>query len=502
MNINREYITKINFTDKNDTSKNKYIVIHYFGGLSTAKNLAQYWATKYAGASAHYAVGHEGDIFQIVEDDDIAWHCGASSYKHAECRNSNSIGIEMAVRKKNTATLSASDKDWYFEEATIDAAVELTRLLMQKYGITADHVIRHYDVTGKICPNPYVYECTEDTWEDFKRRIAEREVMPATNAQTPAGTNEDIIWQYLSGKGLNAYAVAGIMGNLYAESRLSAKNLQNSFEGKLDLNDDTYTAAVDAGTYGNFIHDGAGYGLAQWTFYTRKQSLLSFAKERGTSIGDLMMQLDFFWNEIQSYKHAFAVLKSAGSVLEASNAMLLEYEKPADQSAAIQSRRANYALAFFKDHAAAGANTKPTEAGVKQLAGRIKIVYAGADGVNYRTAPDYNMPAAGQAHAGEVFTVVGETDGFYKLKSGWFITKREDLVEFTQTQAKRYARIIYKGSDGVNYRNKPDYNAAAAGVVHYGEVFTIVGEEGDFWKLKSGVYLTKREDLVEVIEAV
>lgn len=502
MNINREYITNINFTDKNDTSKNKYIVIHYFGGLSNAKQLGKYWAQTYAGASAHYGIDFDGAVFQYVEDDDIAWHCGASSYKHAECRNSNSIGIELAVRKKNTATLSASDKDWYFEDATIDAAVELTRLLMQKYGIAADHVIRHYDVTGKICPNPYVYDCTKHTWEDFKQRIAAREVTPATNAQTPAGTNEDIIWKYLSKKGLNDYAVAGIMGNLYAESRLSAKNLQNSFKGKLDLNDDTYTAKVDAGTYGNFIHDGAGYGLAQWTFYTRKQSLLSFAKERGTSIGDLMMQLDFFWNEIQGYKHAFAVLKSAGSVLEASNAMLLEYEKPADQSAAIQSRRANYALAFFKDHAAADANAKPTEAGVKQLAGRIKIVYAGADGVNYRTAPDYNMPAAGQAHAGEVFTVVGETDGFYKLKSDWFITKREDLVEFTQTQAKRYARIIYKGSDGVNYRNKPDYNAAAAGVVHYGEVFTIVGEEGDFWKLKSGAYLTKREDLVEVIEAV
>ena len=110
MNINRQYITKINFTDKNNVARIKYIVIHYFGGLSTALQLAEYWAREYAGASAHYAIGHEGEIFQIVEDDDVAWHCGAKSYKHAACRNTNSIGIEMAVKKKDSST-KLKDKD-------------------------------------------------------------------------------------------------------------------------------------------------------------------------------------------------------------------------------------------------------------------------------------------------------------------------------------------------------------------------------------------------------
>lgn len=61
----------------------------------------------------------------------------------------------------------------------------------------------------------------------------------------------------------NAYGVAGLMGNLYAESGLRSNNLQNSFEKKLNMSDEAYTRAVDNGTYTNFINDSAGYGLAQ-----------------------------------------------------------------------------------------------------------------------------------------------------------------------------------------------------------------------------------------------
>lgn len=171
MQINSLF-TPYNFTDKNSLSRIKYIVIHYVGALGGAKANCQYYAGQYIGASAHYFVGFSGEIWQSVEDADIAWHCGASSYKHGECRNSNSIGIELCVRKRNTASLGAIDKDWYFEDATVAAAVELTRYLMKKYNVPASHVIRHYDVTGKICPNPYVYNCTQHVWDEFKRQIS------------------------------------------------------------------------------------------------------------------------------------------------------------------------------------------------------------------------------------------------------------------------------------------------------------------------------------------
>ena len=111
-------------------------------------------------------------------------------------------------------------------------------------------------------------------------------------------TNEEKIWNYLTAAGLNACGAAGMMGNLYAESGLIATNLQNTYEKKLGYTDAAYTAAVDSGAYTNFAKDSAGYGLAQWTYHTRKAALLAFAKERGASIGDLEMQLAFLLHEL------------------------------------------------------------------------------------------------------------------------------------------------------------------------------------------------------------
>lgn len=163
-------ISKYNFK-KGDVSRIRYIVIHYTGSLGTAEKQCQYLAGGNRNRSAHYFVGHEGEIWQSVEDENIAWHCGAKRYKHLECRNANSIGIELCVRKKDQSHKNANDKDWYFEDATVEAAVELTRYLMKKYGVPASNVLRHYDVTGKICPAPYVHNTTRHTWEGFKEAV-------------------------------------------------------------------------------------------------------------------------------------------------------------------------------------------------------------------------------------------------------------------------------------------------------------------------------------------
>lgn len=258
--------------------------------------------------------------------------------------------IEMCVRKKNTKSMGATDKDWYFEDATVEAAAELTRYLMNKYGVPASHVIRHYDVTGKICPNPYVYNTSAHTWDEFKRKISGQ-------AETPQGGNEKTIWNFLTGKGLNAYAVAGIMGNLYAESGLMPNNLQNAYNNKLGKTDAEYTAAVDNGSYGNFVKDSAGYGLAQWTYWSRKQALFNHAKQAGVSIADLNMQLGFLWEELQGYTAVMDALKKAGSVRAASDAVLTGYEKPADQSETVKKKRAEYGEGYYKKYAA-GNGTK------------------------------------------------------------------------------------------------------------------------------------------------
>lgn len=167
-------ISKYNFK-KGDASRIRYIVIHYTGSFGTAENQCQYLAGGNRHRSAHYFVGYDGEIWQSVEDENIAWHCGADQYVHSECRNANSIGIELCVRKKDQSHRNAGDKDWYFEDATVEAAVELTRHLMMIYGVPASNVLRHYDVTGKICPAPYVHNTTQHTWEEFKEAVSRRE---------------------------------------------------------------------------------------------------------------------------------------------------------------------------------------------------------------------------------------------------------------------------------------------------------------------------------------
>ena len=144
-------------------------------------------------------------------------------------------------------------------------------------------------------------------------------------------SNEQIIWQFLKKQGFTDAGAAGMMGNLFAESALSPINLQSTYEKKLGYSDSAYTTAVDNGTYTNFIKDSAGYGLAQWTFWSRKQNLLNYAKSKGVSIGDLNMQLEFLMQELNTgYKSLLNTLKITNSVLEASNGVLLQFECPAD----------------------------------------------------------------------------------------------------------------------------------------------------------------------------
>lgn len=158
-------LTKVNFTDANrGKGQIKYIVKHYVGATGGAKENCTYFRDTYRGASAHYFVGHDGEIWQCVEDKDIAWHCGAPEYRHPECRNSNSIGVELCVKKDKKGR-------WYYTEATKKAAVELFIYLMDKYGIDEKHVLRHYDVTGKICPEPDVRKGNK-VWSQFQAAIA------------------------------------------------------------------------------------------------------------------------------------------------------------------------------------------------------------------------------------------------------------------------------------------------------------------------------------------
>lgn len=184
MQINK-LISKYNFK-KGSANRIQYIVIHYCGSVGTAMGNAKYFAEGDRGASAHYFVGHDGDIWQSVEEENIAWHCGAKEYKHEKCRNANSIGVELCT--KTTGSTSNADENWYFEDATVAAAVELTKELMAKYNIPADRVLRHYDVTGKICPAPYVFNNGKHTWEQFQAAIRGQKIDMPVKQSNPSET--------------------------------------------------------------------------------------------------------------------------------------------------------------------------------------------------------------------------------------------------------------------------------------------------------------------------
>ena len=169
--------------------------------------------------------------------------------------------------------------------------------------------------------------------------------------------NDQFIWGFLKKEGFNDYGAAGLMGNLYAESGLLPNNLQNTFNSKLGLSDEEYTKRVDNGTYTNFVHDSAGYGLAQWTYWSRKQNLLNFAKSKGKSIGDLEIQLQFLTTELRnSYRNSvYNILKTATSIQQASDAVLLNFECPANAQAQ-RSKRVQLGQNYYNKFTKKGEN--------------------------------------------------------------------------------------------------------------------------------------------------
>lgn len=157
------------------TGNIEYIVVHYVGAESGARDNVSYFNSANRGASADYFIGHDGEICEYNPNPkaQYTWHCGGSleSTHHPLfqiCMNKNSIGVELCTKKQGDT--------WTFSDKTVNAAVQLVRYLMRLYGVSADHVCRHYDVTGKACPRPWV---DDNKWNsEFKSRLS-RDPAPA-----------------------------------------------------------------------------------------------------------------------------------------------------------------------------------------------------------------------------------------------------------------------------------------------------------------------------------
>ena len=167
-----------------------------------------------------------------------------------------------------------------------------------------------------------------------------------------AATNESIIWNYFKAQGFSDAGVAGVIGNIQAESGCSPINAQQHANNNLGLTDEQFTAAVDSGeiTREGFLSMSFGqygYGLVQWTSPDRKGGLYDLAKSRGVSVGDLSLQLEYIMKELESYSSLKSYLQTATDVTAACDQFRMTYEV----TNADISRRRDYAAAAYEKYA-------------------------------------------------------------------------------------------------------------------------------------------------------
>ena len=194
----------------------EYIVIHYTAGVTSkagsALSLAGYFATRPDDVSADFTVD-DGAVVQYNPDirNRYTWHCGGNKYNtkggslYGVCKNSNSIGIEICCENSTGKMQDANDKSYSFSDAAVANAVELVKHLMAEYNIPADHVVRHYDVTGKLCPGIVGWNLdsgSEAKWQAFKQAIsgtAASAVAPKYYVQVGSFASRENAENYLAG---------------------------------------------------------------------------------------------------------------------------------------------------------------------------------------------------------------------------------------------------------------------------------------------------------------
>lgn len=208
-----------------------WIVLHFTANNGdTAQNNADFFARESGlRASAHYFVDPNG-VVQSVKDSDTAWHCGrerGGSY-YNDCRNANSIGIEMCSVIRNGV--------YVIPDETVKNAAALVRTLMAKYHVPVSRVCRHYDVTHKDCPEPWVRNPKQ--WENFKKMLAEKEVEDMTEAQTRAIAKQEIANAEKEKKVYDTVDAVPAWGKATVQKLVNKGFLQGDDQGKLALTTD------------------------------------------------------------------------------------------------------------------------------------------------------------------------------------------------------------------------------------------------------------------------
>lgn len=180
---------------------------------------------------------------------------------------------------------------------------------------------------------------------------------PSNVGTIQGGTNTQTVCLTLKQSGASDNGIAGVMSNINFESGFLSTNLENKYEQILGYNDQSYTAAVDNGSYNNFVNDSAGYGLCQWTYYTRKAALLNSAKSNGVSIGDVGNQISFLFRELKNgYSGLYnAIMSGSESVDSIASNFCHNFENPANHTQC-DNTRVSYARSYYS-YVANGCNS-------------------------------------------------------------------------------------------------------------------------------------------------
>ena len=271
-NLNNNYVEK-------DSRNIEYIVIHYAANFDgKASGSANWYGPR--PASAHYAVGSDG-IFQTVEDKNVAHHCGGETYPaskkyggmslHGICTNNNSIGIEIASVSPN----SDYNGPYTFDETAVNNAIALVNELMAKYNIDKDHVVRHFDTTGKACPAPMVPKVyleslgmavasshDDNAWDKFKSKLNGSSSSSSSSSSGNNNSNSNSSSSSSSGSSIGGRLVNKLSGILDA---LSPKNnildsilstMYSAYDG--DSSSSTSTSSGNSSTGGTSRSESFG----------------------------------------------------------------------------------------------------------------------------------------------------------------------------------------------------------------------------------------------------
>lgn len=239
----------------------------------------------------------------------------------------------------------------------------------------------------------------------------------------------------------NKYGVAALMGNLVAESNLMPNNLQNSYNTSLGMSDAEYTSGVDNGTYTNFVNDSAGYGLAQWTYSSRKQDLYNYKVSKGVSIANVTMQVEFLLIELKSsYSSVYNSLINATNIRTPSNKVLHDFENPASQGESVEEYRESLGQEIYELYS--GSSITFTPRTTEPATDNKYYIVTGAGGLNecIEISNGSALPNCVGYAWGRAYEIMGSRPTLSKNNAErWY---GEEAEGYIRSQTPRVASII------------------------------------------------------------